>query len=236
MGEDAAPYADLEEFIGEDLHKTPLIRACAVRLELREREKAHRDLTQGEIAGMFLVDSRTLRIWVTHYQKDGVDGIKKHKGQGRKPDLSDEKVRAAIKSVQESGGFQSAPEGEADDCGACKEMADAREEGRRAPPRRAAPAPAACKCDGECGQSRKCKCGPGKACKCKCCRNAKLPPRGARHASGCPRARIPPQGAVTAALLHGAILAMFGKSYSIGHVYDLMRKHGLTSRKLPDCT
>ena len=232
MEEGDAAYADLDEIIGEDTHKTPVIRACAVKLELREREKDHRDLTQDEIASAFMVDSRTLRIWVTHYRKDGADGIKRHKGQGRKPDLSDEQVRAAINSAQESGGFQSTPENEADNCGACKEMADARAEGRKAPPRRAAPTPAACKCDGSCEQPRKCKCEPGKACKCKCCRNVKLPPRGPRHASGCPLARILPQGVVTAALLHGTILAMFGKNYSMGHVYALLHKHGLASKKL----
>ena len=78
----------------------------------------------------------------------------------------------------------------------------------------------------------KCGCKPGKACKCRCSRGVKLPPRGPRHASGCPRARILPQGVVTAALLHGSILAMYGKSYCMSHVYALMHKHGLTSKKL----
>lgn len=50
-------------------------------------------------------------------------------------------MRAAIKSVQESGGFQGAPEEEAYKCGACKVEADASEEGRRAPPRAQAAPP-----------------------------------------------------------------------------------------------
>ena len=52
------PYADLDEIIGEDLHKTPIIQACVVMHVPREQKKTHRDLTQDEIAELLLVDSR----------------------------------------------------------------------------------------------------------------------------------------------------------------------------------
>ena len=52
-----------------------------------------------------------------HLKEGG--GPEGRKGQGRKPDLPDEQVRAATKRVQESGRFWSAPEA-AVKCGACR--------------------------------------------------------------------------------------------------------------------
>ena len=94
--------------------------------------------------------------------------------------------------------------------------------------------PAKCRCGGSggCVKPSKCRCAPGRACKCRCCRNLKLPPRGPRHAPGCPRARIMPKGAITAAILCATVFGMFGKMYSAGHMYAIMSKHNLASKKL----
>ena len=58
---------------------------------------------------------------------EGVDGLRARGGQGRKPAVSNEEMRAAIKRAEEQGRFQSTPEEEADKCGACKEAVEAKE-------------------------------------------------------------------------------------------------------------
>ena len=235
MGKGAELYADLVKAIKDARYKPRLMRTCVVLAELKERAKPRRDLTQEQIAAIFMIDARTLRTWTARYLAEGVDGLRARGGQGRKPALSDEEISAAIKRAEEQGGFHSTPEKEAGKCGACKEAVEAKEakEAGEKRPRRKAPAPAKCKCgDGGCIKPGKCKCAPGRACKCRCCRSLKLPPRGPRHARGCPLARILPKGALTAAILGAVLFDMFGVAYSTGHLYDIMARHNLVSKKL----
>lgn len=61
------------------------------------------------------------------------------------------------------------------------------------------------------------------------------PQAAAARPAACPRlpaARIRPKGAITAPILCAAIFAMFGKMYSVGHMYTIMSKHNLASKKL----
>ncbi len=233
MGKEPAKFADLDKAVDKDRFKPHIVRVYAVRAEKREQAKPRRDISQEDIATMFSVATRTLRTWDHWYDEEGVEGLRARGGQGRKPAVSNEDVDRAIKAAQESGGVQGSLEEAADKCRACKDDLEAREAGKKRP-RRKAPVPAKCRCSGSggCVKPNKCKCAPGKACKCKCCRNLKLPPRGPRHARGCPRARIRPKGAITAPILCATIFSMFGKMYSVGHMYTIMSKHNLASKKL----
>jgi len=192
-------------------------------------------MTQAQIADLFMVDARSLRTWTARYLAEGLKGLRARGGQGRKPAVSDEDVagqsrrprsRAESKDPRGNGRRVQGVQGR-------HQAREAREAGEKRP-RRRAPVPAKCRCGGSGGRVKpsKCRCAPGRACKCKCCRNLKLPPRGPRHAPGCPRARIRPKSAITAAILCATIFGMFGKMYSAGHMYAVMSKHNLASKKL----
>ena len=238
MRHEPVSHEELDRAIDMVRYTPRVLRMRAVKAELVEQEKEHRDISQETIAKIAGVEPRTLRTWVGWYRAEGVEGLRARGGQGRKPKLSHEDMEKVIKKAQEGGGFQSSPEAEADNCGACKEEAEtikAAEAGKKRPSRRPPAKPAACKCDKngrECDKPGSCRCGPGKACKCKCCRDPRLPRRGPRHASGCPRARVWPVGAVTAAILCAVAFDVFGVTYSISHMYAIMPQHGLVSKKL----
>ena len=239
MRHEPVPHEELDAAIERVRYMPRVVRMLAVRAEMAEQEKEHRDIPQATIAMIVGVDPRTLRTWTDRFRAEGVEGLRARGGQGRKPKLSDEDMAKAIKKAQEGGGFQSSPEAEADKCGACRAEAEdtrAAEAGEKKRPSRRPPAkPVACKCDRdgrECDKPGKCTCRPGRACKCQCCRDPRLPRRGPRHASGCPRARVWPVGAVTAAILCAVVFDMFGVAYSISHMYAIMPQHGLVSKKL----
>ena len=61
MGKGAGLYADLVKTIKDIRYKPRLMRTCAVLAELTERTKPRRDMTQEQIAAIFLIDARTLR-------------------------------------------------------------------------------------------------------------------------------------------------------------------------------
>ena len=231
-------HEDLDDAIGDMWFKPRMVRILAVKSEILEQEKEHRDIPQEKMAEMYGVSSRNLRMWTEWYRAEGVEGLGARGGQGRKPAVSHEDMDTAIEKAQEAGGFQSSPEAEADNCKACREDAEdkkAAEAGEKRPARRPPPPPAACGCarDGkECEKPKACKCKPGKACKCRCCRDPKLPRRGPRHAPGCPRAKIWPKGAVSVAIMCAVVSGMFGKAYSTSRMYAIMAQHGLVSKKL----
>ena len=76
MGEGDSLHGDLVALIGGS-PKPPSFRACAVKVELRERAKPRRGLTQDEIADAFQVDTGTLGLWVERYLEEGIDGLKR---------------------------------------------------------------------------------------------------------------------------------------------------------------
>ena len=49
MGKYIVPHADLDKAIKDKRYKPYLMRVCAVRAEVIERAKPHRDLTQGRL-------------------------------------------------------------------------------------------------------------------------------------------------------------------------------------------
>lgn len=239
MRHDPVSHEPLLEAKRKMWFKPFMVKILAVDAELTEQEKEHRDISQERMGELFGVDPRNLRTWTDKYRAEkSVEALRARGGQGRKPKLSDEEVKAAIKKGQEGGGFQSDPEAEADNCGACREAAEAKraaEAGEKKRPARRAEPPAACSCDAkgrECDHPGGCQCKPGKACACKCCRNPKLPKRGPPHVSGCPRARVWPMGALTVAILQAVIFDMYGIAYSASRMYAIMAKHGLVSKKL----
>ena len=240
MRHEPVSHDELDEAIGGMWFKPRMVRILAVKAELAEQEKEHRDIPQKTLAKIFGVAPRNLFEWTERFRAEGIEGLRARGGQGRKPKLSYEDMEKAIKKAQEGGGFQSSPEAEADKCGACREEAEdikAAEAGekKRRPSRRPPARPAACKCDRDgrkCDKPGSCTCRPGRACKCKCCRDPRLPKRGPRHVSGCPRARVWPAGAVTAAILCAVVFDTFGVAYSISHMYAIMPLHGLVSKKL----
>ena len=224
MDKSNARHEDLDEVVGNMWFKPHKVRVIAVRVELLERAKPSRKLSQKEIAAMFGISARMLRNWVTRYLEEGVDGLRARGGQGRKRDVPKEDVDATIKDSLESGGIKAKYEesGDGVECPAC----DAAKEPRRRPE------PEACRCKGKCKKPRKCKCKPGKTCRCNCCRPLKLPPMGPRHVPGCPRARISPTNATSAAAVRDALEKKYGKKYSLSQVYTYLSEYGLTSQKL----
>ena len=67
MGKDTVPHADLGKAIKDKRYKPCLLRVCAIRAEVIERAKPHMDLTQAQIAAIFMVDVRSLRTWTARY-------------------------------------------------------------------------------------------------------------------------------------------------------------------------
>ena len=238
MRHEPVSHEPLREAIRKMWFKPRMVRILAVDAELTEQEKDHRDISQQRMGELFGVDPRNLRAWADKYREEGIEALRARGGQGRKPKLSDEQVKAGIKKAQEGGGFQSSPEAEADKCGACREEAEdkrAAEAGEKRRPSRRAEPPAACSCDRknlECDHPGRCGCAPGKACNCECCRNPKMARRGPRHVSGCPRARVWPLGALSVAILGAVLLDMYGVAYSASRLYAIMARHGLVSKKL----
>ena len=104
MGKDTVPHADLDKAIKDKRYTPFLIRVCAVRAEVIERAKHHRDMTQAQIADLFMVDTCSLRTWTAQYLAEGLKGLRARDGQGRKPAVSDNDMARAIKPAQESGG------------------------------------------------------------------------------------------------------------------------------------
>ena len=72
MGKDTAPHADLDKAIKDKRYKSYLIRVYAVRAEVIERAKSHRDMTQAQIAALFMVDAHSLRTWTARYLAEGL--------------------------------------------------------------------------------------------------------------------------------------------------------------------
>lgn len=238
MRHEPISHEELDKALGDVRYKPHVVRMLAVKAELVEQEKEHRDTPQDELAKIFRVDTRSLRTWTERFRAGGVEGLRARGGQGRKPAVSHEDMEAAIRKGQEGGGFQSSPEAEADNCEACRRDAEdkrAVEAGEKRPARRPPARPAACRCARKgraCDKPRKCKCKPGKACRCPCCRDPRMPKRGPRHASGCPRARVWPAKALSVAIMCSVVLDMYGVAYSASRMYVIMARHGLASKKL----
>lgn len=238
MRHEPVSHKELDDAMADVRYKPFLLRVHAVKAELVEQEKEHRDIPQTTLAAIIGVDARTLIGWTEVFRAEGIEGLRASGGQGRKPTLTYEQMEQVIEKGQEGGGFQSSPEDEAAGCGACKEeveAARAKEAGEKRPPRGAPAKPAACGCARDkrkCVKPLKCKCRPGRACKCPCCRDPLLPRRGPRHAKDCPRAKVWPVGAVTAAILCAIARDMFDVEYSISRMYAIMSQHSLVSKKL----
>ena len=84
--------------MGRDADRTPtrsspwqtggtgfLMRACAVLAEVGGCAKPRRDMTQAQIAAVFMIDARIRRTWTARYLAQGVSGLRARGGQGRKP-------------------------------------------------------------------------------------------------------------------------------------------------------
>ena len=166
------------------------LRLLAVKVELKERVKPKRDMTQEAVARLFGVTERMLRYWVERYLAKGVKGLRAGGGQGRKRDVSKEDVAKAVRdsiesSMEEGGGGG----GEKPTCRAClAEDADGGGASRREGKRRAQPKK--CKCRGRRAVTGKCRCRQGRVCKCKCCRLSSTRRR-ARGTTPAARARGP---------------------------------------------
>lgn len=120
VAEDAAPYADLDKAASDRRYKPHIARAYAVRAELAERKKPHRELMQARIAGIFMVEPRSLRTWTARYLAEGAEGLRGAAARGASRPCPTRKCARQSKRP-ESGGVHSTPEEEADRCGACRE-------------------------------------------------------------------------------------------------------------------
>ena len=101
-------------------YKPHIARAYAVRAELAERKKPHRELMQARIAGIFMAEPRSLRTWTARYPAEGAEGLRGAAARGASRPCPTRKCARQSKRP-ESGGVHSIPEEEADRCGACRE-------------------------------------------------------------------------------------------------------------------
>ena len=120
-GHKAVSHKELDEAVEKMWFKPRMVRMPAVKAELTEREREHRDISQEALADISGVAPHNLRKWAEWYRAEGVRVLRARGGQGRKPDASHEGMEAAIENGQEKSGLQSSPppEAEADNCGAC---------------------------------------------------------------------------------------------------------------------
>lgn len=102
MRHEPVPHEELDAAIERVRYMPRVVRMLAVRAEMAEQEKEHRDIPQATIARIVGVDPRTLRTWTDRFRAEGVEGLRARGGQGRKPKLSDEDMAKAIKKAQGS--------------------------------------------------------------------------------------------------------------------------------------
>ena len=75
MRHEAISHKELDEAIGDMQYKSFVIRMLAVKAELTEQEKDHRDISQEALAEIFGVDTRDLRTWTERYRAEGIEGL-----------------------------------------------------------------------------------------------------------------------------------------------------------------
>lgn len=75
MRHEAISHKELDEAIADMRYKPLVIKMLAVKAELTEQEKEHRDISQETLAGIFGVDTRNLLTWTEQYRAEGVEGL-----------------------------------------------------------------------------------------------------------------------------------------------------------------
>ena len=74
MGHEPVSHEELGKAL-EKVRYTPRVMMRAVKAELVEQEKEHRDIPQDTIAKIVGVESRTFGTWVSWYRAEGVEGF-----------------------------------------------------------------------------------------------------------------------------------------------------------------
>lgn len=95
-------HKELDDAI-EAIRHMPRLRIFAVKAELVEQEKEHRDIRQEALSAIFGADQRILLIWTGWLKEEGIEGLRMRGGQGRKPSVPCEGTEKAIKNRRRAG-------------------------------------------------------------------------------------------------------------------------------------
>ena len=78
-------------------------RIFAVKAELVEQEKEHRDIRQEAPAAIFGADQRILRMRTGWFREEGIEGLGTRGGRGRKPSAPCKGTEKAVKNRRRAG-------------------------------------------------------------------------------------------------------------------------------------
>ena len=76
MRHEPVSHKELDDAIENVRYKPHLLRVHAVKAELVEQEKEHRDIPQSTLAAIFGVDPRTLIEWTELFMAEGIEGLR----------------------------------------------------------------------------------------------------------------------------------------------------------------
>lgn len=96
-------HKELDDAIEAIRHMPRPLRIFAVKAELVEQEKEHRDIRQEALVAIFGADQRILLIWTAWLKEEGIEGLRMRGGQGRKPSVPCEGTEKAIKNRRRAG-------------------------------------------------------------------------------------------------------------------------------------